>query len=103
MEKYEFRTKQPLWVWIPISFILIFATVYVGMTKKYELGIMWLIYAIITFLAGHFTYTITPNSFIHKPGLGKTRKFPLTNNHRDREKNGKECGDKIYYSKIFRR
>ena len=49
MEKYEFRTKQPLWVWIPISFILIFATVYVGMTKKYELGIMWLIYAIITF------------------------------------------------------
>ena len=67
MEKYEFRTKQPLWVWIPISFILIFATVYVGMTKKYELGIMWLIYAIITFLAGHFTYTITPNSFIYKP------------------------------------
>lgn len=79
MEKYEFRTKQPLWVWIPIAFILIFATVYVGMTKKYELGIMWLIYAIITFLAGHFTYTITPNSFIYRPGLGKTRKFPLTN------------------------
>ena len=39
MEKYEFRTKQPLWVWIPIAFILIFAIIYVGMTKKYELGI----------------------------------------------------------------
>ena len=49
------------------------------MTKKYELGIIWLIYAIITFLAGHFTYTITPNYFIYKPGLGKTRKFPLAN------------------------
>ena len=44
MEKYEFRTKQPLWVWIPIAFILIFAIIYVGMTKKYELGIIWLIY-----------------------------------------------------------
>ena len=79
MEKYEFRTKQPLWVWIPIAFILIFAIIYVGMTKKYELGIIWLIYAIITFLAGHFTYTITPNYFIYNPGLGKTRKFPLAN------------------------
>ena len=79
MEKYEFRTKQPLWVWRPIAFILIFAIIYVGMTKKYELGIIWLIYAIITFLAGHFTYTITPNYFIYKPGLGKTRKFPLAN------------------------
>lgn len=79
MEKYEFRTKQPLWVWIPIAFILIFAIIYVGMTKKYELGIIWLIYAVITFLAGHFTYTITPNYFIYKPGLGKTRKFPLAN------------------------
>ena len=79
MEKYEFRTKQPLWVWIPIAFILIFAIIYVGMIKKYELGIIWLIYAIITFLAGHFTYTITPNYFIYKPGLGKTRKFPLAN------------------------
>ena len=55
MEKYEFRTKQPLWVWIPIAFILIFAIIYVGMTKKYELGI------------------------ICNPGLGKTRKFPLAN------------------------
>ena len=49
------------------------------MTKKYELGIIWLIYAIITFLAGHFTYTITPTYFIYNPGLGKTRKFPLAN------------------------
>ena len=52
MEKYEFRTKQPLWVWIPIAFILIFAIIYVGMTKKYELGIIWLIYAIITYSPG---------------------------------------------------
>lgn len=41
------------------------------MTKKYELGIIWLIYAIITFLAGHFTYTITPNYFNINPDWEK--------------------------------
>ena len=64
MEKYEFRTKQPLWVWIPIAFILIFAIIYVGMTKKYELGIIWLIYAIITFLAGHFAISNKTSNFV---------------------------------------
>ena len=61
------------------------------MTKKYELGIIWLIYAIITFLAGHFyLHYYAKTIFIYNPGLGKTRKFPLANITENREKNVKE-------------
>lgn len=77
MEKYEFRSKQPLWVWIPVVIIIMCVLVNAWMTAKYELLVIWLIYAGLTFMMSNYTYVVTPDAFVLKPSWGKKRKFLL--------------------------
>ena len=44
MEKYEFRTKQPLWIWITAVLLIGCVSVYAIKTHNYFLIIMWSVY-----------------------------------------------------------
>lgn len=77
MEKYEFRAKQPLWIWLSAVVILGCTTAYALATENYFLVAIWLFYFVFLVINTHRRYIITPDSFAMKVGFSKPRTFSL--------------------------
>ena len=77
MEKYEFRTKQPLWIWITAVRLIGCVSVYAIKTHNYFLIIMWSVYYAFSLSYAYRVYTITPDTFVLKQGWLKPRTFRL--------------------------
>ncbi len=79
MEKYEFRVKQPAWIWITAAILMVCILMYTVKTGNYFLIIMWSVYYAFVLINNHRIYTITPDCFMVKSGLAKPRTFLLEN------------------------
>ena len=79
MEKYEFKTKQPLWIWVTAIILVGCVLVYAINTGNYVLVVIWGLYYIFALVNAHRVYTITPDRFVMKQGLSKPRFFLLEN------------------------
>lgn len=79
MEKYEFRARQPLWLWATAIILIGCVLTYAIKTDNYFIVAIWVVYYIFVLVNAHRAYTITPDSFVMKQGLAKPRKFLLEN------------------------
>ena len=79
MEKYEFKAKQPLWIWITAIILIGCVLAYAIKTGNYFLVAMWAVYYSFVLVNGRRVYTITPDSFMMKQGVDKPRTFLLEN------------------------
>lgn len=77
MEKYEFRAKQPVWVWTTAAMVMVCVLIYTAKRSDYLLLIIWSIYYIFVLINNYRLYTIMPNRFIMKSGLAKPLIFSL--------------------------
>lgn len=79
MEKYEFRAKQPLWIWATAIVMIGCVLIYAVKSNHYFVLAIWGVYYIFIFVNSRRSYTITPDSFIMKQGVDKLRTFLLEN------------------------
>lgn len=79
MEKYEFRARQPLWIWATAIILVGCVSIYAIKTGNYFLVAIWVLYYLFVWVNGHRVYTITPDSFKMKQGLDQPRMFLLEN------------------------
>lgn len=77
MEKYEFKARQPLWIWATVIGVMVGVITYTVMTGNYFLIIMWCVYNVFVLISNRRVYTITPENFIIKQGWDKPRTFLL--------------------------
>ena len=83
MEKYEFRTRCPWWLWLMVGFTVSGSFILLMMKERYDLvvtcGIIWIPYLAILLISHSRTYTVTPESFTVTTKLLKPRSIPLLN------------------------
>lgn len=77
MEKYEFKARQPLWIWATAIILVGCVSVYAIKTDNYFLIIMWGLYYAFSLINAYRVYTITPALFVLKQGWLKPRTFRL--------------------------
>lgn len=77
MEKYEFRARQPLWIWATAIILVGCVSIYAIRTGNYFLIVMWGLYYAFALINAYRVYTITPALFVLKQGWLKPRTFRL--------------------------
>lgn len=77
MEKYEFRSKCSLWIWVTGVALIAASILFAYVKGRYELPVIWLIYFALTIPNAMRRYTITPDDLTIKVGWAKPQTFPL--------------------------
>lgn len=83
MEKYEFRTRYPWWLWLMVGITVLGSFIFLMIKERYDLavtcGIIWIPYLAILLMNHSRTYTVTPESFTVTTKFLKPRFIPLQN------------------------
>lgn len=83
MEKYEFRTRYPWWLWLMVVIAVPGSFIFLMIKERYDLavtcGIIWIPYLAILLINHSRTCTVTPESFTVTTKFLKPRSIPLQN------------------------